>query len=103
MVKSFTSPDAVPAKEVPFELDGDAFTFVVPKNSVLLMRMRAGQKQGGMGTANAVLDWLEAGLTGDEWDLIESRLEDPDDPLDVQTVVEVTKWLIGEATGRPTG
>lgn len=50
----------------------------------------------------AAWQWLYDGLPDEEWDRLVGRLRDPEDGLDLQDVVGVVRWLMGQATGRPT-
>lgn len=128
MGKSFTSKGKTrgredePAKEpIEFEVDGETFVFTPPSNdglSLRLLKIRRGQNSDAQ---REVLVWFGRGLNpeheqGIDWEghdpeieivegcgacRLESRLNDPGDAFDIETLGEIVDHLIGEAFERP--
>jgi hypothetical protein len=117
-MREFTTP----ARErtlVTFTLDGDLYHFTPPKFSIIAMGIgdlinaisgtAAGMDEDSpesgastMAMMRELLDWLGAGLPDDEGQRILDRLKDPDDDLDIDTVLTITLGLMEEAGDRPT-
>lgn len=121
-IKAFTSRPASIAKTIDFELDGETYEFVPPKQSmqlVAMMQVKGKGMEADLERVGAMFSWLSVGLNRehdgrkgkpghedyvDECQAckIQARLEDPDDNLEVETVMDMITWLMGEAAGRPT-
>lgn len=114
-MKSFVSNPTKLADAIPFELDGKEYTFTPPEKSGLLVSLAAGRRSGdGLEVIRSQMSWFASGLNGDHESDHETlqancvacdvfkRLEDPKDPLTLETLAEVVSWLIGESSGRPT-
>jgi hypothetical protein len=124
-MKAFSTKPIDAGKDVDFELDGDTYTFTPPKTStsiVAMMQVKGDSMEANLQRVQAMFTWLGQGLNrehepkkgrkpqpghdeyvdGCQACLIQSRLEDPDDDLDVDTVMETITWLMGEVSGRPT-
>lgn len=107
MTKRFT-PKARKVKPIAFQIDNaqtgtdDEYTFTPPKLAEGMLPVLEGDGDGE-GMTTAVWQWLRNGLGDDQYAHLRGRLTDPDDHLDVEQVAEITQWLVGEATGRPTG
>lgn len=98
----FTVPKR-PQREVTFELESpdgelETYTAVIPKRSALALSVA----DGGTSTLSGLLGWLDAALPEEQSARLEARLRDLEDDLDVETLAEVTRWLIEQATARPT-
>lgn len=75
----------------------DVYTATLGKVGGLVITALA----GGDDADRAVTKWLQACL-GDQWGRIEARLQDPNDPFDMADLGEVSRWLVREASNRPT-
>jgi hypothetical protein len=111
---------------ITFDLAGDVYSFQpgVKKSGPLLGMLHVnGKKAFAEGErAKAMLDWFAEGLNREHNDTmgrkghpeanlpkeecsachLQRRLLDPDDYLDLETVMEVVNWLMGQVSGRPT-
>lgn len=89
---------------IKFTLDGDEYTFVPPKTaSMLLPVLDVESNDRDSAYVKAALDWLENGLPTEQAAKLESRLRDPEDDLDIDTLDSIIQKLAEEAAGRPTG
>jgi hypothetical protein len=123
-MKAFTSKPTEVRKPIEFELDGTEYTFNPPKTTsqlVSMMQVKGNDVTADLERANAMLVWLSHGLNREHepnprkkspghdtfvedcqsCDIL-SRLEDPDDPLELDTVMEVISHLMEKVSGRPT-
>lgn len=98
---SFTT--AKRAREaIPFTLDGEEYQFTPPKDSIMVMPLLDGG-DAETGAMRGLFDWLGAGLPQEQTDRIITRLKDPEDDLDIDTLTEVIKGLQEAVSGgRPT-
>lgn len=87
-------------KPIVFELDGDEYSFKPPKTAGVALATLDGDDTTA---TKAVFDWLGAGLSDEQHDLLIGRLKDPKDDLDLDTLSEIVKALIEQVSGRPTG
>lgn len=121
-MKSFTSKPTELQKPIDFELDGKWYKFNAPKTTTQIVAMMSVKGKGfeaDLQRAGAMLVWLSNGLDrahetrkgvegheeyteGCQSCDINSRLEDPDDALELDLVMEVIAALMEEVSGRPT-
>lgn len=102
--KAFDVPKRTPTV-LEFTLgDDDLYTFTPPKTSGMLLDIVVGDPDADNNVAatRASLNWLSDGLPDDQAQRILDRLRDPDDDLDTDTLNEVIKWLVEQASNRPT-
>lgn len=112
---SFTSPPRADTR-IDFAIDGDTYVFRPPKSAVLIEALRVGDDPSSQ--LSAIMSWLGDGLDPNHEPSdgrgghaepvpecqacrLEHRLRDPADPLDLDTLGEVAKALVGEASARP--
>lgn len=124
-MKAFTSNPTELGKVIDFELDGETYEFLPPKTStqvIAMMQVKGNDTASDLQRVGAMFDWLANGLNkehqprkgrkaqvghreyveGCKACLLQARLEDPQDDLEIEQVMEVITWLMGESTGRPT-
>lgn len=121
-MKAFTSKPTETQKEIDFELDGKHYTFKPPKTTTQIVQMMGVKGTGfeaDLQRANSMLVWLSNGLSrehetrkgvpghneyveGCQSCDVSSRLQDPDDSLELDVVMEVVAWLMEQVSGRPT-
>lgn len=124
-MKSFSTKPIEVGKPIEFDLDGDVMVFTPPKTAtsiVGMMQVKGDDTNANLQRVAAMFTWLGQGLNreheprkgrktqpghedyveGCQACLVQSRLEDPDDDLDVEQVMEHISWLMGEVSGRPT-
>lgn len=81
------------------------YTFTPPKNAVMLMPIMDGDSTGNdrqMDLTRATFDWLGDGMSDEDNERLKSRLKDPKDDLDVDTLSEVVEKLSEKVAARPT-
>lgn len=121
-MKSFTSKPTELSAPIKFELDGKWYTFNAPKTTTQIVAMMSVKGKGfeaDLERAGSMLVWLSNGLDrkhetrkgvpGHE-DFVEgcqsceiaARLADPDDNLELDTVMEIISELMAEVSSRPT-
>lgn len=95
-------PDEV--EEVFFGDDGP-YEFVTPKIAPLIAAMRKLQydqsDEAGMVALEAQDRWLRNGFGEEQWERIQERLDDDDDPLDFWHLEQVFEALFQQVSGRP--
>lgn len=96
------------AKPILFAVDDDEFEWTPPKQAALLLDTiglggdRERLDDPRMDQVRGQIDWVSSGLHPQDRDLLLDRLRDPDDPFDVDQLVEIMKWLVEQSTARPT-
>lgn len=121
-MKAFTSKPTELRKEIDFELDGKTYTFNPPKTTtqlVAMMQVKGNDTNADLQRAGAMLTWLSNGLSREHEARkgkgghnefvddcqscdIDARLQDPDDNLELETVMELIAFLMETVSGRPT-
>lgn len=123
-IKAFTSKPTTVNKPIDFDLDGVTYTFNPPKTTtqlVSIMQVKGSGDEANLQRAGAMLVWLSNGLNREHEPkpakkhkghevytedcqscAINARLQDPDDALELETVMEVLTGLMEEVSGRPT-
>lgn len=108
-MKEFTSSararnqDDVNLVDLPFNLDGQDYTLRAPKRTQLaFLTASAAASRTSTDRIAAILDFVEAGLLPPGDEILRRRLLDPDDPLELDTVVDIISWAMEEWTGRPS-
>lgn len=121
-MKAFTSKPTELQKDLDFELDGKHYTFNPPKTTTQIVSMMSVKGTGfeaDLQRAGSMMTWLSNGLSrehegkkgkGGHFEFVEdcqscdisNRLEDPDDGLELDTVMDLISWLMEQVSGRPT-
>lgn len=93
--------EAVPEKR---GKDDHEYTFIPPKNAVMLMPVLDAQdgSNDGLEMTKSTFNWLGTGLSMEDRERVIGRLRDPGDDLDVDTLSEVVEKLSERVAGRPT-
>lgn len=98
----FQTSEAQQKATVEVVIDDTTLVATAPKQAALL-RLALSENGSAVSMTKANLDFTYSCLDQAGRDYIESRLNDPDDNLDVGWIVEIlTPALIKEFTGRPT-
>lgn len=119
--KNFTTePRNVVA--IPFEINGEAYEFWPPKSSAFAMaviKVNPDAPGAEERKTRAMLIWFGRGLDADHESTpgnptghyefvegcqackVEAKLHDPDDELDLDTLVKIMNYCFEEVTGRP--
>lgn len=86
--------------------DDGPFDFYPPKIGKLMKTFRrigtSNESESGGLMLQAQWDWLERGFGEEDWEHIEARLDDDDDPLDFPHIQKLFEDLLAVAAGRPT-
>jgi hypothetical protein len=84
---------------ITFTLDGVEFHFTPPKVAGFVLPVVDDDE---IGTFRGMMEWLGNGLPDDQEALLEARLRDPDDDLDVPDLTDIFMALVGRVGARPT-
>jgi hypothetical protein len=105
MAKEFTTKERE-RKVVEFILDGETFVFTAPKRAELIMSVVSNvgldAKSNDSDSVRDLLNWLGDGLSEEQSNKLLDRLKDPDDDFDLEQVNEIARYLLGQASNRPT-
>lgn len=93
-------------KTVEFDVDDRHIVFQVPKKSGLIASVvnNVGLDNRNLDTDSTrdLLNWLGEGMTEDDSKWLLGRLVDPDDNFDLEDINEIAKYILGQASNRPT-
>lgn len=84
-------------KPIEFTIDGVEYEFTAPKQAGMVLDYLETQDELG-----AMMDWVNEGLGEEQAGRLEARLKDPEDDFDFDELTGIARWLIEQATGRPT-
>jgi hypothetical protein len=86
-----------------FSLNGEEFSCrpALPGTALLDFVRRADSDSGGT-AAEAIVEFLEESLEGDDRDRFSAMIRDPDQIVDVETLGEIAGWIVEQYTSRPT-
>jgi hypothetical protein len=105
MAKQFTTTKKE-AKVVDFDLDDRHLVFTVPKKSGLIASVvnNVGLDARNLDTDSTrdLLNWLGDGFSDEDGKWVLDRLSDPDDDFDLEDINEIAKYILGQASNRPT-
>lgn len=123
-MKAFTSTPTKINKPIHFDLDEVTYEFNPPKTTtqvIAIMQIKGNSDEANLQRAAAMLVWLSNGLNKDHEPkpakkhkgheeytedcqscAINARLADPEDVLELETVMEVLTALMEEVAARPT-
>lgn len=96
--------EAEPKAQVQVELVGHTYT-VSPPKAALALRIGVTAKQVDNDPSvmyEAILDWLRAALNKRDYGRVVSRLDDPEDLLDIDHIALLIEKVSEHAAGNPT-
>lgn len=98
--RSFTKKKK--SEPVTFELDGDLFE-CVKKMPVELTKQISGLKNAESTVArlDMLIDMVRNLLRESSLELFNNRLNNKDEPIDIEEIGEIVEWLVEVYTGRP--
>lgn len=103
-MKEFTSP--TPRTEpIPFKLNDQVFTCKpeAPSSLKMLRDARAiVETQDGGIAAKVILEFYETVMEPEEYARFSAYCDAPDVVVNLQLLVEIMQWLVGEYSARPT-
>lgn len=90
---------------IEFSIDGDDYVFTPPKTASMMLPVIEQDDTDDMGlmALKVQYDWIEAGLPEEQAERIKSRLKNPKDDFDSSDLENISKWIMKQINGRPTG
>jgi hypothetical protein len=101
--KDFGSGKNVEAAPLSFKIHGEEFHCVTQVQGKLMLDLVAESgSEDPVKSAGIVNKFFKQVLKDESWTRFESLLEDKERIVTVETLAEITAWLVEEYTGRPT-
>lgn len=101
--KDFGEDSNVNKEPLSFKLYGEEFhCHPAVQGKLLLDIVKEADADDGSGAAKMIDKFFETALTEESFGNFQSLLNDPDRIVTVETLSEITAWLIGEYSERPT-
>lgn len=86
------------AIDIEFKLDGDVLTAHPPTSGQVALFVQH-SRSGGIATVTGLFEFFSDILDDDDWAKVENKLRDG---MDVELLADISNYLIGEWSGRPT-
>jgi len=100
--KSFGKGSYVEPEPLSFELYDEEFKCVPQiQGSVMLNMVKDSQDPDGAAAASIITDFFGKVLVPESYERFETLINSPDKIVTVETLGEITSWLIQEYTSRP--
>lgn len=100
---SFTTPQRELGIVTPFVLDGETLSAVEPKASQLLAITRGLSDDDMLAEVGIIDAFMDLCLTEETATRLRERMDDPQDPFDLDTLTNIIQALQGAWSKRPTG
>lgn len=101
--KNFGSEDHINKEPISFELHGEEFHCKPAVQGKVLLEIVANMDADDSGyVAKTVSKFFEYTLIPESYERFDALLHDPDKIVTVETLGEITTWLLSEYTERPT-
>jgi len=102
--KDFGSGGEVNKTPLSFKLHGEEFHCKSAVQGKALLDLIAGSAEdsGGLGVAKVINEFFGLCLIEESYKRFEALLENPDKIVTVETLGEITAWLVEEYSSRPT-
>jgi hypothetical protein len=84
--------------DIEFKLDDDVLTAHAPTSGQVVLFVQHG-RGGGISSVTSLFEFFSDILNDADWKLVEDKLRDG---MDVDLLSEISTYLIGEWSGRPT-
>jgi len=84
--------------EIEFKLDEDVLTAIPPTSGQVALFVQHG-RSGGISSVTSLFEFFSDVLNDEDWKIVEDKLRDG---MDVELLAEISSYLIGEWSGRPT-
>jgi hypothetical protein len=96
--------DGVNKDPLSFKLYDEEFHCRPAIQGKVLLDMVSGAEEGelGSGAAKVINDFFSTVLLDESYERFDTLLQDPEKIVTVETLGEITAWLVEEYTGRPT-
>lgn len=86
------------AIEIEFKLDEDVLTAKPPTSGQVALFIQHG-RSGGISSVTSLFEFFSDVLEDKDWKIVEDKLRDG---MDVELLAQISNYLIGEWSGRPT-
>lgn len=101
--KDFGSGGEVSSEPISFKLHGQEFECHPNLQGRVLLELAANSSQDdGAAAANTINEFFAAALKPDSYTKFEALLKDPNTIVTVETLGDITAWLVEEYSARPT-
>ena len=101
--KDFGSGKDVNSEPLKFALHGEEFECrPALQGKVLLDLVANSDENDGAAVAKVMTTFFKTTLVEESYERFNTLLEDPDKIVSVETLGEITGWLVSEYSGRPT-
>lgn len=101
--KDFGSGGEVNTAPLSFKIHGEEFQCRPSIQGKTLLNIVANSgDESGVGAAKTINTFFEATLLDESYERFESLLKNPDKIVTVETLGEITAWLVEEYSSRPT-
>lgn len=102
--KDFGSGGEVNKAPLSFKLHGEEFQCKTVIQGKALLDLIAGtaEDEGGLGVAKVINQFFELCLLEESYKRFDALLSNPDKIVTVETLGEITAWLVEEYSSRPT-
>jgi hypothetical protein len=100
--KDFGAPTGVEAEPLSFKLYGEEFNCRPNLQGATLLKLVKGSgSENASESANTILSFFDKVLDDESLPRFDALIESPDKFVDVETLGEITGWLVEEYTNRP--
>lgn len=101
--KDFGSGGDISAEPISFKLHGEEFDCWPELQGKVLLELAANSAEdNGVAAAKTVIEFFKHALKPDSFEKFEALLDDPHRIVKVETLAEITAWLVEEYSARPT-
>jgi hypothetical protein len=97
----FHSPAAAERPTFDFVLDGRTCTAIIPKSAAVIRMARDAQTDDVLAQVAIIDDFLDTFMVPDTADYLHDRLDDDDDPFDIDTMGQIIQALQEQWGRRP--
>lgn len=101
--KDFGAGDSTRSEPLSFKLHGEEFEcYPNLQGKVLLDLAVNSSEDSGVAAAKTVTDFFVHALKPESYERFNVLIEDPERIVTVETLADITAWLVEEYSGRPT-
>jgi hypothetical protein len=101
--KDFGAGNSSPAEPLSFKLHGEVFECHPSLQGKVLLELAANSAEdSGAAAAKTINDFFSQSLKPESYEKFEKLLKDPEKIVSVETLGEITGWLVEEYSARPT-
>lgn len=101
--KDFGAGSSVNKEPIVFKLHGEEFTCVPSLQGKALLGIVSGASaEDGAAAAKSIIDFFEVCLVAESYERFDNLLSDPEKIVSVDTLGDITAWLVEQYSSRPT-